>query len=140
MKLVIDTNVLVSAFLWKGVPNQLIELARDRACQFFTCRLLLEELRDVLQRPKLAKFVQATGLTAEQMVVNYQKLVTLKTAHQLATQVSRDIDDDAVLACALAAKADLIVSGDEDLLVLQVFQGIRIVSAAQAIEMVIKIR
>lgn len=61
-------------------------------------------------------------------------MVYLQTSPALASPVSRDPDDDAVLACALAAKADLIVSGDQDLLVLQAFEGIPIVTAAQALE------
>lgn len=134
MKLVLDTNVLVSAFLWQGTPGQLIELAGEHECQLFTSRVLIDELAEVLQRKRLAKPVQATGLTAAQMLRNYQKLVTTITARRLAQQVSRDADDDAVLACALAAQANLIVSGDEDLLVLKQFQGIRIVTAAQAVK------
>jgi predicted nucleic acid-binding protein len=50
--------------------------------------------------------------------------------------VCRDPDDDAVLACALAAQADLIVSGDDDLLVLKQFQEIRIVTPTQAVKMI----
>jgi putative PIN family toxin of toxin-antitoxin system len=134
MKLVVDTNVLVSAFLWEGTPGRLIELAGEKECRLFTSRILIDELAEVLQRKKLAKQVQATGFTAEQMLHNYQKLATTVTARRLAQQVSRDTDDDAVLACALAAQADLIVSGDDDLLVLKQFQGIRIVTAAQAVK------
>ncbi|MHB1199755.1 MAG: putative toxin-antitoxin system toxin component, PIN family [Polaromonas sp.] len=48
--------------------------------------------------------------------------------------ICRDPDDDAVLACAKVAQANLIVSGDQDLLVLQAFEGIPIVTAAQALE------
>ncbi|MDO8414446.1 MAG: putative toxin-antitoxin system toxin component, PIN family [Gallionellaceae bacterium] len=87
-----------------------------------------------MQRKKLAKQVQATGLTAAQMLRNYQRLATTITARRLAQQVSRDADDDAVLACALAAQADLIVSGDADLLVLKQFQGMPIVTAVQAVK------
>ena len=136
MKLVVDTNVLVSAFLWKGTPGQLIELAGEKECRLFTSRVLIDELAEVLQRKKLAKQVQATGFTAAQMLRNYQKLATTVTARRLAQQVSRDADDDAVLACALAAQADLIVSGDDDLLVLKQFQEIRIVTPAQAVKMI----
>ena len=68
------------------------------------------------------------------MLRNYQKLATTVTARKLAQQISRDADDDSVLACALAAQADLIVSGDADLLVLKQFHGIRIVTAAQALK------
>lgn len=134
MRLVVDTNVLVSAFLWQGTPGRLIELAGEKECRLFTSRALIDELAEVLQRKKLAKQVQATGLTAAQMLRNFQKLATTVTARKLAQQVSRDADDDTVLACALAAQADLIVSGDADLLVLKQFHGIRIVTAAQALK------
>jgi putative PIN family toxin of toxin-antitoxin system len=136
MKLVVDTNVLVSAFLWKGTPGRLIELAGEKECRLFTSRVLIDELAEVLQRKKLAKQVQATGFTAAQMLRNYQKLATTVPARRLAKQVSRDADDDAVLACALAAQVGLIVSGDDDLLVLKQFQEIRIVTPAQAVKMI----
>lgn len=134
MKLVLDTNVLVSAFLWQGTPGRLVEMAGEKECRLFTSRVLIDELNEVLQRKKLAKQVQATGLTATQMLRNYRRLSTTITARHLAQQVSRDADDDAVLACALAAQADFIVSGDMDLLVIKQFRGICIVTAAQAVE------
>ena len=136
MKLVVDTNVLVSAFLWQGTPGRLVELVGENECQIYTSRELLDELSEVLHRKKLAKQVQATGLTAAQMLLNYRRLATVVTAHQLAQQVSRDADDDAVLACALTAHAKLIVSGDTDLLVLKQFQNMRIVTAAQAVKII----
>jgi type III restriction enzyme len=72
MKLVVDTNVLVSAFLWQGTPGRLIELAGEKECRLFTSRALHDELAEVLQRKKLAKQVQATGLTAAQILRNYR--------------------------------------------------------------------
>ena len=133
MKLVVDTNVLVSAFLWQGTPGQLIELAGEKEIVLCTSRLLVDELFDVLHRPKLANQVAATGLTAAQILRNYRQVATLVTAHQLTQRVSRDADDDAVLACALAAKADLIVSGDRDLLTLKIFRDIPIVTPIEAV-------
>lgn len=133
-RLVLDTNVVVSAFLWQGTPGRLIEMAAEKEVQLFTSRALLDELAATLAKKKLAKYVAATGLTAEQMLANYRRLVTVVTARPLEQQVSRDIDDDAVLACALAAKATLIVSGDEDLLVLKSFNSTHILTAAQAIK------
>ena len=136
MRLVVDTNVLVSAFLWQGTPGRLVELAGEKECRIFTSRILLDELSEVLHRKKLAKQVQATGLTAAQMLLNFRRLATVMTAHRLAQQVSRDADDDAVLACALAAQAELIISGDADLLVLKQFQNVRIVTAARAVKII----
>jgi putative PIN family toxin of toxin-antitoxin system len=131
---VVDTNVLVSAFLWQGTPARVIELAGEKEVQLFTSRALLDELAATLAKKKLARYVAATGLTADQMLANYRRIATLVTARQLDAQVSRDVDDDAVLACALAARADLVVSGDDDLLSLKSFNGIPIVSVAQAIK------
>lgn len=136
MRLVVDTNVLVSAFLWEGTPGRLIELAGEKAVQLFTSRALLDELAATLAKKKLAKPVAATGLTAEQMLGSFRRLATLVTARQLAQPVSRDVDDDQVIACAIAARADLIVSGDDDLLTLKTFQGIRIVSPAEALRII----
>ena len=132
-RLVVDTNVLVSAFLWRGTPGRLIELAGEKEVQLFTSRALLDELGATLAKKKLAKYVAGTGLTAEQMLAGYKRIATTVKARQLDERVSRDADDDAVLGCALAARADLVVSGDDDLLVLRSFKGIAIVSAADAI-------
>jgi uncharacterized protein len=129
---VVDTNVLVSAFLWRGTPGRLIELAGEKEIQLFTSRRLLDELAATLAKPKLSKHVAATGMTRAQLLTHYRRIATLVTARQLEGRVSRDADDDAVLACALAARADLIVSGDEDLLVLKAFNGVPIVTIAQA--------
>lgn len=129
MRLVVDTNVVVSAFLWQGTPGRLLDMAGEKQVRLFSSRALLDEL-------KLAKSVAATGLTVPQMLANYRKVITLVTARQLPQQVSPDADDDAVLATAQAAKADLIVSGDrKHLLILKRFEGIPIVTAAQAVAM-----
>jgi putative PIN family toxin of toxin-antitoxin system len=133
MRLVLDTNVLVSAFLWHGVPGRLIELATEQEIQLLTSRVLLDELADVLPRKKLAKKVAATGLTPAQIVLNYRRLTQLVTARKLSQAISRDADDDHVLACAIAARADLIVSGDEHLLTLKIHQNIPILTPAEAL-------
>lgn len=62
MRVALDTNVLVSAFLWEGTPGKLIELAGEREIQLFTSQALLDELSEVLRRKKLAKPVQAGAL------------------------------------------------------------------------------
>ena len=134
MRLVVDTNVVVSAFLWQGTPGRLLEMAGEKQVRLFTSRALLDELADVLGRKKLAKSLAATGLTVPQMLAAYRKMVTPVAARQLPQRVSPDADDDAVLAAAQAAKADLIVSGDrKHLLILKRFAGIPIVTAAQAV-------
>ncbi|MHB8474106.1 MAG: putative toxin-antitoxin system toxin component, PIN family [Gammaproteobacteria bacterium] len=136
MRLVLDTNVLVSAFLWEGLPGRLIALADEQVITLYTSRVLLDELSVVLQRGKFTRRVQATGLSAAQLVRHYQRLAHRISVRQLTQRISRDADDDQVLACALAAKADLIVSGDRDLLDLNEHLGVRIVTAAQALRII----
>lgn len=103
---VVDTNVLVSAFLWQGTPGRVIELAGEQLVQLCTSRILLDELAATLAKPRLAKYVAATALTPAQMLANYQRLSTVVAPAPLARRISRDQDDDAVLACALGARAD----------------------------------
>lgn len=67
---------------------------------------------------------------------HYQRLAHRVTVRQLTQRISRDADDDQVLARALAAKADFIVTGDKDLLTLKVFREIPIVTAAEAVRAV----
>ena len=101
---VVDTNVLVSAFLWQGTPGRVVELAGEKEVQLLTSRALLDELAATLAKKKLARYVAATGLTADQMLAAYRRMTTLVTARQLDAQVARDADDDVVLKAALLSR------------------------------------
>ena len=105
----------------------MLALARDGRIRIYTSKALLDELREVLCRPKLVERLQRTGRVASALVRDYRRLALRVRNRQLTTRVSRDADDDAVLACALAAKAHLVVSGDDDLLLLKAFRGIPII-------------
>ena len=133
MRLVLDTNIVVSALLWPGKPTKLIELATDGVVQLFASKSLIDELSDVLARPKLASRVAATRMSAAELVQNYRRLAYRVAASKLESPISRDVDDDVVLFCAITAKADAVVSGDQDLLVLRNVEGIAMLTVAQAI-------
>ena len=75
-------------------------------------------------------------MSLDALVLGYAELATLVVPATIPPTILRDPDDDAVLACALAANADLVVSGDHDLLDLKSFRDIPIVNAAQAIRIV----
>lgn len=95
--------------------------------------MLLAELTRILQRAKFAKAIDASGLPLDELVLSYAELATLVTPMPIPATVLNDPDDDHVLACALAAEAELIVSGDNDLLTLKMFREIPIMTAAEAI-------
>ena len=133
MLLVIDTNVLLSGLLWRGPPHALLGKARDGAVDLVLSATLIEELLDVIARPKFADILARTSRTPKRILDELRVFVDVMAAPPLPRPICRDPDDDAVLACALAARDDLIVSGDDDLRSLGMFEGIPIVSAAEAL-------
>ena len=117
-----------------GPPRRLIDLARERALTLCTSSTLLAELAEVIARDKFAHRVLAAGLSATELVQDYERLAVVVEPEPLPTPACRDPDDDHVLACALAAQAHLIVSRDKDLLDLHPFQGIPILVTADALQ------
>jgi putative PIN family toxin of toxin-antitoxin system len=132
VRVVVDTNTVVSAFLWGGPPRALLDAARERRISLHTTPALLAELADVLSREKFAARIAQVGSTAAEMLAEYRALVTVELPAPIPP-TARDPDDDHVLACALAASAALIVTRDKDLLVLDPFQGVPIRAARQAL-------
>lgn len=136
MRLVLDTNVVVSGLLWDGPPAKLIDAAQTGALELFTSRVLLAELTRILRRAKFARMIAASGASLDDLVLGYADLATLNVPAPILPTVLHDPDDDHVLACAIAAQADLIVSGDTDLLTLKTFRDIPIALPAEALRIV----
>jgi len=135
MRIVVDTNTAISGLLWQGQPRRIIDLVRARTHSLCVSMALLAELAEVIARPKFAQRIQAAGLSAAALVQDYTRLAEIVEPAPLAAPVSSDPDDDVVLATALAARAALIVSGDQDLLVLGSFADVRILNAAEALRL-----
>jgi putative PIN family toxin of toxin-antitoxin system len=131
VRVVADTNTLVSGLLWQGHPRRVLEAARAGTLQMYTTAALLAELEEVLQRPKFAQRLALAGVTSHTLVLGYAALARLVEPAEIAPVIIADPDDDAVLACAVAARAEIIVSGDSHLLDLKDYEGIPIVTAAQ---------
>jgi putative PIN family toxin of toxin-antitoxin system len=136
MRLVLDTNVVVSGLLWEGKPARLLDAAQTGEVEIFTSRALLAELTRILRRAKFARAIASSGVSLDDFVLGYAELATLVTPAPIPPTVLDDPDDDRVLACAIAGTAELIVSGDRDLLSLQTFRGIRIVTPAEAVQII----
>ena len=134
MRVVADTNTIVSALLWQGPPRRLLDLAREGEIELCTSAALLLELADVLSREKFLQRLKMAGVTARELVLGYGALTVRVEPALIAPTVLADADDDAVLACALAAQAEFIVSGDGHLLKLRSYQHIPIVRASELLE------
>ena len=134
MRLVLDTNVVASAILWGGSPKLLLQAQRDKRVELYTSTPMLAELTDILGRPKFEKKIVASTLTLDQLVDRYAELAQVVRPTPIP-RIAPDPDDDVVIATALAAKADFLVTGDRLLLSVDEYQGIRIVSVAVALQM-----
>jgi len=121
---VLDTNVLVAALVAKGLCLEVVQRTIRMRC-LVSSTALLDELESTLHlkfevTPAVALFL---ALLREQ--------TTLVDPFVLPQPVCRDLDDDVVLGAAMAAGADVIVTGDKELLVLDVYEGIRIETPRQ---------
>jgi putative PIN family toxin of toxin-antitoxin system len=135
VRAVIDNNLFVSGLLWPGKPGRLLAAVAGGHIRIFITQELLTELREVLQREKFAARLALKQLTAESALATVHAAARIVQAAPIPAPASlRDLDDLPVLACAVAAGVDAIITGDDDLLSLKSFEGIPIVDAAEALK------
>lgn len=129
-RLVLDSNVVISGVLFGGPPARLLMHALEGSIRCFVSMPILDEIRDVLQRPKFGLLPeQAFGLIEE-----LHDLCHIVTPQRRVRVITADPADNAILECAVCAQADLIVSGDSHLLDLRCWNGIRILAPADAVK------
>jgi uncharacterized protein len=133
VRLVLDTNVVLSGLLWTGSPMQLLAAAQAGEADLFTSRALLGELYRCLARPRFARQIAVSGIDREEHFLGYLALATVLAPAPIEPVIVSDPADDHVLACALAARADFVVSGDSDLLRLGLFRNIPILKPAEVL-------
>jgi len=135
MRIVVDTNLLVSGVISTGLPRELLNAAKGGVFELCTSEVLLAELLDVLGRGKFAARLAQASLTPQEIVDDLRALAVVVSPASVPRVVSTDPDDDHVLAAALAGAVDLIASGDKrDLLPLASYHGIPIISAKDALQ------
>jgi putative PIN family toxin of toxin-antitoxin system len=112
----------------------LAAIGQHPSIQLCSSTALLEELADVLTRPSVTKRLALIGRSAREVLADYVEAIELVEPASVPRVVASDVDDDEVIAAAVAARADLIVSGDRKHLLPQgSHQGIDIVDAAEAV-------
>lgn len=125
-RVVLDTNVLLSAVIFGGKPEQIISLARAGRIELFTSPAILAELAGVL----ISKFQFSPEMAAE-AVGEIGGVATLVRPRRKVNTIREDDADNRVLECALAAKTDYIVSGDRHLLGMRCYKGIAILTPTE---------
>ena len=135
VRIVLDTNVVVSALIWGGTPYKLVQAAVDRDLVLCTSPALLDELRGVLARPHLAGRLVRQRSSVAQAVALYGALAICMSPTDVPPVVAEDPDDDRVIAAAVVARAELLVSGDRHLLALGTHAGVRVATPAEAVRL-----
>lgn len=125
LRVVFDTNVLISALLYGGVPDQILELAESHTILGITSSALLKELNAVLGQKFRFTLSEVELLT----ITIYRTFSTVHTSRSL--KIVKDEPDNRILEAALAGKAHFIITGDKELLTLKKFRSIKIVTPRQ---------
>lgn len=127
MKLVIDTNVVISGIFWTGIPNEILTNWFYGRFEVFISASILKEYEEVLKRMQ-------SGLTSKEihkwieLIITHSSIVAPQGNLKI---IEADPDDDKFIECALYGEAVYIVSRDKHLLNLQEYEGIKIVSPSQ---------
>ena len=130
LRIVLDSNVVISGILFGGHPGLLLEHALDGSVECFLSLPILDEIREVLQRPKF-------GLSPDQaltLIEELHDLCHIVTPKAKVQAIAADPDDIMILECASAADAQVIVSGDSHLLDLGNWRGIRILAPSDFVK------
>lgn len=122
MRIVADTNVLISSLFWNGAPYRLVQAALDGKFEIVTAPSILREAQRVLKRD-----FDLGAQEIDDIVICLRSFVKVVKPAKTPKAV-RDALDNHILACALGGRARYIVTRDEDLLVLKEYQGIAIVT------------
>lgn len=121
---VFDTNVLIAAIITEGICSRLLRRARTGELSLVSCPFIITEVRRILAR-KFRLSYEEVAAAIEPIREAMSEIIEHEAE---IDRICRDQDDDHVLACALAAKADYLVTGDADLLDIKSFRRVRIVT------------
>lgn len=128
MRTVLDTNVLIASLIARGVCHDLVEHCFLNHT-LITSEFILGEVKE-----KLIEKFRFSAETADEAVGLFRSRMQVVTPFAFESQVSRDADDDNVLATAVAGECDCIITGDKDLLVLKLFESVNILSPRDFID------
>jgi len=132
-KVVIDTNIYISAIFWGGKPREVVDLGRDRSILIFTSLDIEKEIAE-----KLSTKFKLDEEEVNKVLLDFSTFTMPVKVIKRIQVVADDPDDDKFIDCAMACKGDYIVSGDRHLLELKEYAGIRILQASEFLSIISK--
>ena len=140
MRIVLDTNVLISALLSpRSNSTQILRFVIDDAVSLVISRNIIDEANRVVRYPKLVKLLEKNGIKPDEIAFTIEKLskIASVTPGELTLDVIQDDpSDNEIVACAVEGEADFIISGDHHLTELKEFRGIMILNPATLLAIV----
>ena len=136
MRVVLDTNVWVSGLLWRGPAWRTLRFAEQDVIKLFVATPMLDELVKVLHYAKFHNRLDQLGLSLQDLIAYVTRIASLIEIEEGPAIVIADPDDDVFIWCAIAARAQIVVSGDHHLLELQSYKDIRVLHPQAFVDLV----
>ena len=135
VKVVVDTNVLVSALLFGGKPGKLIPLWQRGTIRPLASKEIIDEYLRVLTYPKFKLAEEDINFLLYQEILPYFEVIDVEPGPRI---IKKDPEDDKFIRCALAGKAKWIISGDRHLLALKTYQKVKILTPSDFLQKVVR--
>ncbi len=135
MSIVIDTNIVISALLFGGTPNELASFWKAGQIEPVFSKEILNEYLRVLTYPKFSLSESEIDLLLKHEILPYFRVIDAPaTKHKII--IKADPDDDKFVICALADKCEFIISGDKHLLELGSYEDIKIITPSAFLKII----
>ena len=131
MKLVLDTNIFISAFYWGGNSQKIIDRIVEGIDELYISNEILNEISDVMSRPKF----KSTSEIIRKYIQSIEKIGKKVFISGKIKGICRDKEDDDIIECGITSGADCLITGDDDLLVLGSYQNLKILSIRDYLNM-----
>ncbi len=130
-RIVIDTNIYISAIFWGGKPRAIVDLGRNGQVLIFTSL----EIQAEIDRKLRTKF-DLSDEEAAQILLDFSTFTKLITTQEKISIIDDDPDDDKFIECAVSSRSNFIVSGDKHLLNLKSYKRIKILKATDFLSII----
>jgi putative PIN family toxin of toxin-antitoxin system len=132
MRIVIDSNIFISSFFWGGKPRKIFERVVNGFDELYITDEIINEIQRVMNSNKFT--VNSNDIKDYIYIIEkYSKKIVSRDNKK---SISRDIDDDKILQCGIDGNVDYIITGDNDLLVLNEYNKIKIIKPKEYLEIV----
>lgn len=128
MRIVTDTNVLLSSSFWTGASFTIVEMSKQREIDLILSDAIIDEFRKVLQYKEVQEKIKDKNLEMKRTVEELISIATMVEPKEKVNIIEEDPDDNKILECAIEGKVNYIITKDNHLLKLKEFRGIKIIT------------